>query len=67
MVHSGGIWNDLELYRKKWKLGRFIVHSDGIWYFGTADTILKTMTVYGALWLYLIRYGTSGPFWKQGR
>ena len=75
MVHYGGIWNDLELYRKNWKLGRCMVHSDGIWYFGTADTILKTRTINGAFWLYLIRYWTSenilktrtlnGAFWRH--
>ena len=29
-MHSGGIWNDMEL-QKKWEQGRYMVHSEGIW------------------------------------
>jgi len=31
MVHSDGIWNDLELQKTQWKQGRQMVHADGIW------------------------------------
>jgi len=30
MVHSDGIWNDLELKKNIWKQGRCMVHSEDI-------------------------------------
>ena len=54
MVHSYGIWYNMEIQRTFWKQVREIVHSDGIQkYLELQLKRLKSRTINGVFWRYL--------------
>ena len=63
MVHSDGIWNDLELQRNIWN-GAFWLYFKR---FGTAVKKKEKKTVNCDFWRYLKRFGTTEIILKQGR